>query len=417
MKILQNFHLVVLSFLGLLLINSCSDNKMTDVNDTYFIFDECETFTPSWIKIGPEGGTVAYSDQWPENLSLYPNDGVKIVIPEGSFEVCTEVNFNRSPGVFFWLFPDGFKWWVKENNIGGFKFNIGGLSEGEEHDRGYYQLWFPIQDIVISGNPCQSSDCQGFRDYHDISSSDSTGMLLCAYYWDVSADRYRIVLPKEINDSTMVVEPNSFHSLWSWGLVSLYDVDSEGYLRPLMEDLAGEEEWSNVLTEIETVLDTTILASNFDAGCIAMMATRSVFEGLYLGIEDQLAGYLFGMSPYIGDCSLVVLDPYVALKDALGYWVLTAVNVLVQLANLATDMVGGADIISYVTTKFFETAAANASCDYSRLYEVTVGMWPEFWGYYALRCFYYVMIKIIDWAVMDSGAINCPTWTPSEIDW
>lgn len=245
---------------------------------------------------------------------------------------------------------------------------------------------------------------------YQISDLDSSGMILCAYYRDQSVDRWQIVLPIEINDSIMVVEPSFFHRFWSWGLVSLYEVDSELYLRPLMEDLFGEEVWSDALTEIETIIDTIPIANNFN--CELFSLARTSCESLYRILEDDMAQFLYAGSPYFGDCYILLENPAEALEQIFEY-----LKIQMQ-ANFIGAM--GPNILGGIVAKLYEKlllAEKGITCDYATFFYASIGGWPQFWVYYILRIFCYALIHFIDWTVMDSGVINCPTWTPSEIDW
>jgi hypothetical protein len=366
----SKIYMVSVLILGIIGFLSC-DNEPTKVDDEQ---DNDDMECPPWT-IGPEGGVL--EDTIPES----PYYGVKIIIPEGALEHCNSLYFNE---YFYWQYAAG---GFKPKYHKPFNFNLGIFQDG---DSVHIRLSLPIKDIVIS---------------------DSTSQILCAYHYDPLAPCYlkwKIVLPTEITDSTMIIDSDCFYGTWSYGLVSLYEVDYECYLKPLMGDIVGEEKWQWVLSEIETVIDTTIFADDFEFGCVSLMFTRNVFEALYLALGDQMEMYQTVISPIAGDCN--VLNPIEFFEGAIQYIGLNSLAMMVS----CVDALGAGGILSAFLAKMAESAAGSTACDYAAFMQWTD---EQFWGYFSLYCFYYMMIHLIDWFVMDSGVMNCPTWTPTTITW
>jgi len=366
-----NIYMVIILLIGIIGFLSC-ENEPTKVADEQNNNDmEC----PPWT-IGPEGGTL--EDTIPES----PYHGVKIIIPEGALEHCTSLYFNE-----YFTWPFSYAGGFTPTNHKPFNFNLGIFMDG---DSAHIRLSLPIRNISIT---------------------DSTSQILCAFHYDPSLPCYlkwRIVLPAEINDSTMIIDSDCFYGTWSYGLVSLYEVDYECYLKPLMGEIVGEEKWNEVLSEIETVIDTTLLADDFEFGCVSLFVTRGVFEALYLALGEQMEMYQTVISPIAGNCN--VLNPLEFIQGAIDYLGLASLALMVQFV----DGFGPGGILSAFLAKMTEGAVESAGCDYAAFAQWTD---EQFWGYFSLYCFYYMMINIIDWFVMDSGVMNCPTWTPTTITW
>jgi hypothetical protein len=356
--------MILLSFV------SC-DKKPTSVADDT---DDTEIECREGL-IGPEGGSLEFTD--PES----PYYGVKIIIPEGAMEHCTSLYYNT---YYNWQYPGtGFIPQTQKP----FNFNLGIYFDG---DSARFRISFPIQDVTIT---------------------DSTSQILCAYHYDPELPCYlkwHIVLPSEINDSTMIIDTERFYGTWSWGLVSLYEVPYECYLEPLMGDVMGQEKWDDVLNQIGTTIDTTFFADDFSFDCVSILLVRNVFEALYLTLGDQMDKYQTIISPIAGNCN--VLNPIEFFQGAVEYLGLLALSSLVQIAGGVVD--GG--ILSAFITKAMEKAVESSSCNYAAFMAWTDS---QFWGFFSLYCFYYLMIHLIDWFVMYSGYINCPYWIPTTITW
>jgi hypothetical protein len=362
--------LVGVLILGIFGFLSC-ENKPTKATDDNNDDMEC----PPWT-IGPEGGVL--EDTIPES----PYYGVKVIIPEGALEYCTSLYFNE-----YFTWPFGYAGGFTPLNYKPFNFNLGNFMDG---DSVHIRLSLPLKNIAIS---------------------DSTSQILCAFHSDPSIPCYlkwKIALPAEINDSTMIIDSDCYYGSWAYGLVSLYEVDYECYLKPLMGDIVGEEKWSEIVSDMQTVIDTTILADDFDFGCVSLFITRSIFEGLYLALGDQMEMYQTVISPIAGDCN--VLNPIEFFEGAIQY---IGINSLAMMVSLV-DGIGPGGLLSSFLAKMAESAAGSTACDYAAFMQWTD---EQFWGYFSLYCFYYMMIQLIDWFVMDSGVMNCPTWTPTTIVW
>jgi hypothetical protein len=359
--------IISLLHMGLFSLTSCNE-KPTSSSDENEI--ECAEGL-----VGPQGGSLEVTD--PES----PYYGVKIIIPEGSLQYCNSLYFNE---YYNWQYAGtGFMPQTDKP----FNFNMGIFFDG---DSVQFRISFPIKNIKIT---------------------DSTSQILCAYHYDPALPCYlkwHIVIPTEINDSTMIIDTDRFYGTWSWGLVSLYDVDYECYLEPLMYDIMGQEKWNEVLNQIASTIDTTILADDVSFDCISMLMIRGVFESLYLALGEQMDMYQTLISPIAGDCN--VLNPLEFFKGAIEYLGLLALSALVSIASNIAD--GG--ILSSFFPKFMDKAVESSSCNYAAFYQWTD---EQFWGFFSLYCFYYLMIHLIDWIVLDTDIINCPNWTPTTIEW
>ncbi len=362
----------IMSFLNMLLLSFTScDKKPTIASDDT---DDTEIECREGL-IGPEGGSLEFTD--PES----PYYGVKIIIPEGALEHCTSLYFNT---YYNWQYPGtGFIPQTQKP----FNFNLGVYFDG---DSVRFRISFPIQDVTIT---------------------DSTSQILCAYHYDPELPCYlkwHIVLPSEINDSTMIIDTERFYGTWSWGLVSLYEVPYDCYLKPLIGDVIGQEKWDDVMNQIATTIDTTILADDFSFDCISILMVRGVFEALYLALGEQMDMYQTVISPIAGDCN--VLNPIEFFKGAVEYLGLLALATLAQ----SVDALGAGGILSAFLAKSMESALESTSCNYAAFMQWTD---EQFWGFFSLYCFYYMMIHLIDWFVLYAGVIDCPGWTPSDIEW
>lgn len=361
---------ISLFHMGLFSLISC-DEKSTSTSDNN---DDNELECPEGL-VGPKGGSLEVTDK------DSPYYGVKIIIPEGSLQYCTSLYYNQ-----YYEWHDNGTGFIPQTSRP-FNFNLGVFRDG---DSVRFRISFPIQNITIT---------------------DSTSQILCAYHWDPAFpcyNKWHIVIPTEINDSTMIIDTDRFYENWSWGLVSLYEVSYECYLEPLMGDIIGQEKWDDILNQISTTIDTTILADDVSFDCISMLMIRGVFESLYLALGEQMEMYQTVISPIAGNCN--VLNPLEFIKGAIDYLGLLALSNFVSIAASIVD--GG--ILSSFITKFMDKAVESSSCNYAAFYQWTDA---QFWGFFSLYCFYYMMIHLIDWIVVDTDIIDCPNWTPTTIEW
>ena len=215
-------------------------------------------------------------------------------------------------------------------------------------------------------------------------------------------------MPTEINDSTMIIDTDRYYGTWSWGLVSLYDVPYECYLKPLMGDIMGQVKWNDILNQIGTTIDTTILVDTVSFDCLNMGIIRGVFEGLYTALGEQMEMYQTLISPIAGNCN--VLNPIEFFKGAIDY---LGLQILGSLWSIGASIADGG-ILSAFMTKFMSEAAESSSCNYVAFYKWTDA---QFWGFFSLYCFYYMMIHLIDWIVLETDIIYCQDWTPTTIEW
>jgi len=362
--------IISLLHIGLFSLISC-DEKPTSGSDD----DESEIECPEGL-VGPEGGSLEVTD--PDS----PYYGVKIIIPEGSLQYCNSLYSNQYHRVY-----DKGTGFIPQTDRP-FDFDFGARRDG---DSVRFRISFPIKNITIT---------------------DSTSQILCAYHYDPAFPtcgfKWHIVFPTEITDSTMIIDTDRFYGTWSWGLVSLYDVPYECYLEPLMGDIMGQEKWKEILNQIATTIDTTILADDFSFDCFSMMTIRGLFEALYLALGEQMEMYQTLISPIAGNCN--VLNPIEFFEGAIDY---LGLQILSSLFSIGSAVAGGG-ILSGFITKFIDKAVESSSCNYVAFYQWTDA---QFWGFFSLYCFYYMMIHLIDWIVIETDLIDCQNWEKTTIEW
>ncbi|MGB5896506.1 MAG: hypothetical protein WBG58_20205, partial [Ignavibacteriaceae bacterium] len=114
------------------------------------------------------------------------------------------------------------------------------------------------------------------------------------------------------------------------------------------------------------------------------------------------------ISPIAGNCN--VLNPLEFFIGAIDYLGLQLLGSLFSIGASIAD--GG--ILSSFMTKFMDKAVESSSCNYVAFYQWTDA---QFWGFFSLYCFYYMMIHLIDWIVIKTDLIDCQTWEKTTIEW
>jgi hypothetical protein len=246
-----------------LLILAPSCNKNEEIID-----DEC----CPWC-VGPEGGEVEITDS--ENTMV----GVKVVIPPGAWDHCRALSIEEQY-VYAPPFPAGFK------PYGGYKTAFGIQAGGAIPDSLYLEIHLPLHDL-----------------------SYETGEILCAFYFDESADRWRIMLPDEVTKTKMIIKTPVYRHKWSWGIVSLADADWDKDLEPLLADLHGNGRWEALKTELTNIYQD-VIEDDMDLTCSNVTFVRTFFETLRKESESWLVHYQDSIGNGCRICDVTSWDFY-----------------------------------------------------------------------------------------------------------
>ena len=254
---------------------------------------------------GPEGKVIEVKDNSPIH-------GLKIVVPEGALAETTKITINR------WVYapelPDGL-------------------------ERNYY--FFPEIEIT--------SDAPFLKEIQLIfpcpETPESSGKILCAFYWDTDRGSWQVVIPESFANNEMKVQTTHF-SYWQFGELIPDDVEVEtietwldelfgpNFLDRLADALEGETQqfidwsiWTYCANQSDIANALEVIRA--DAKLSAEGYLQSVNEicniwdhaptvgDIFYGIEElidihlQYLGQTIGaeglsMVPYIGDILAIV---------------------------------------------------------------------------------------------------------------
>jgi len=226
-----------------------------------------------------------------------------------------------------------------------------------------------------------------------------TGQVLCAFYHDEAANRWRFVLPQVVDPVAMTMTiVTTFRTTWNWGRVSVADLDRE-YLEPALLERMGGTAWAKVVDEIDATA-TAIDDANVSYSCAGLRALQSgLLESVKQSAKADLLGYASSINGPCGVCDPLSdafrdeLGEFISLKLKIKLWELLADNNNNIVIEFACRL--------YVLVLDFETR--QLACDYACVHRTAGG---GFWVDYGLYQLAIGLQELIDWAIA-VGAVPC----------
>ncbi len=232
--------------------------------------------------IGPEGGVVKFTD--PECWA----SGVIVEIPPGALD------HDR----WFWIttnhrtyLPAGFRGVVRNDCFA----------------------------IETGGNPPDSLELHITFPTEGISCIPDSLEILCPFYYHEGNQAWQPLLPTALFDTTMTMTlKTTYRERWSWGVVALDELNDEQTLTLFMEDIHGEEEWSELLALISQIKDEIegSYEDEWDMSCPGIITLRDMFDNLRARSEENLGNFQSQLGNLCGTCNVTTLEFF---DEMVGY--------------------------------------------------------------------------------------------------
>jgi hypothetical protein len=229
-----------------------------------------------------------------------------------------------------------------------------------------------VFDVEISGSPPVSMPMQMSIPIREI--SVTPGEILSAYYYDNANGKWQIVLPEEIDNDNMTIN-TTYQEKWSWGTVSLAEVDDIGTLEHLLEEELGTQIWNELNEAINQIIDI-LIADDFNADCTDLNDLNNQFIQLRNEAIPQLERFQQDLGDKCGSCN--VLSDYFLTE--LGEYIELRMKIFIAEIFKDVDLPGMLGDFLY---KMCMSAAIgglweqieSAPCNYRCLVENSLGMW------------------------------------------
>jgi hypothetical protein len=353
--------LAVAALAGALAFAGCGEDKGP------IIEDDCP------YGIGPAGGVVEVTDP---SSDLY---GVKIEVEPGAWNACYSVFMGYHSTFTTPNFPDGLEGyasWLTGSLAMEIEEPGSGGTPVAAPDSLEMRITFPIRDLV-----CDEDE------------------ILTAFRYDDAVQRWRVVLPVAMTDSTITVRACRHQPLWTWGKVSLFDADFDLYIAPALAEMHGAGQWAQAQVELRD-LYASIIDHDMALNCANLNLVRTLFAGVRDGMAAELTAFQDGLGGACGICDVTTAAFY---NELLEYAMLNLSNFFIEL--LFVDNGPNLLIKVYGFMRMCENYAQMEAldCDFECFFDAVDA---EFVG--NLACYYAatLVVVVIDYAI-GSGWIDC----------
>lgn len=256
---------------------------------------------------GPAGGVIEVTD--PDSAAY----GVRVEVPPGTWQDCRAFGILAPAQHSTRFMPAGYYPYRGRRLEPVFEIDVGG-----EHDSPLYmEISLPIQDMSLE-----------------------PGQIPSAFYYDDNAERWRIIVPNEIDSSVMVIRSQLSARLWSWGKASLFEIDVTEELDPVVQELFGNDAWNQLATDLEDLYHSAI-PDAFSPTCANVMAQLQFFDDLFADTAARVEASRKSLEERCGYCDITTLeffDEYVEhVKLTIHEWFINEVvreGILTQIAGI-----------------------------------------------------------------------------------
>lgn len=306
--------------------------------DDYGSEEETKCSRPDMI--GPEGGVLKVTATTGSAIN-----GVNVEIPEGTLLSCRTLYISDQLVDPIPRLPVGFKPFSRDRFV--FDIEISGSSPVSMP----MQMSIPIGEIPVA-----------------------PGEILSAYYYDNANGKWQIVLPEEVGNDKMVIN-TTYHEKWSWGTVSLAEVDDIETLEHLLEEELGIQNWNEVNEAINQIIDL-LVADDFKADCTGLNDLNNQFIQLRDEAIPQLERFQQDLGDKCGICNVLSDD----FLTEFGEYIELRMKIFIAEIFKDVDLPGTLADLLY---KMGMSAAIgglweqieSAPCNYRCLVENSQGMW------------------------------------------
>jgi hypothetical protein len=346
---------LVIVFVAGATVSGCgNDISESDSND-----EEC----CPWCT-GPDGGVIEIDN--PDSFAF----GAKIEVPPGAWDHCRALQvediYSYTPP-----FPAGFYAYR------GYRTSFDVFAGGDVPDSLYMEITFPIADVT----PLDSTE------------------IAAAFYYDEVAETWRIVLPDEIDDQEMLVKSHLYRKKWSWGFVSILEADFQESLAPLLEDLHGQQQWSQLVSELDSIYNA-LTQEDLDLSCASLDFVEGFFEALKSEARAALQAHQASIGNSCGTCDILTSEFHA------GFAKFIELNIQYFFLELMFVETGpNLLIMAYGINRLCEIQVEidNLACDYKCYFSNATS---DFWGNLAAYYISSAVLFAIDYA-KTSGYVSC----------
>jgi hypothetical protein len=237
--------------------------------------------------IGPAGGSISVTDT---TSDLH---GVGITVAPLAWNQCYGVFPGYETTFTTPNFPDGiegYAGWLS----GSLRLEIG-HSDAQGNftaapDSLELEITFPLRDLVCADDE-----------------------IFAAWRYDDTVSRWRVVLPVAATDSTITVRTCHHRPLWTWGKISLYDVDFDLYLAPALAEAQGSGRWLEVQDELRSLYDS-VITEDLSMNCANLIRVRDLFAAVRDARAEDVRAFQAGLGGVCGTCDVTTaqyFDEYV----------------------------------------------------------------------------------------------------------
>ncbi len=348
----------------LLLVGACNDDDPSDP------FADCGENC-----IGPGGGTMAITS--PD----HPLYGVRIDVPPGMWDREWAVYLGYETTFTTPNFPDGLEGYANFMT-GSLNLEIIAFAPPDQQpalpDSLYMEITFPIRDLV----------CE-------------TGEIITAFRYDDAVQRWCLELPDARTDTTITVHTYDHAPLWTWGIVTLHEVDWDLYLAPVMVEEHGADGWTELQLELQEMYDS-IVENDLWISCATLDLVRDGFAAVKADAELGIVAHQDGLGTLCGVCD-VRTSTFRA--EYIEYITLNIEAFLLEF--FLVDNGPSLLIQAYGFMRMCETLAEidDLACDYECFFDHADTEFYDNMAMYYVAC---IVIEAIEYA-KTSGYISCPS--------
>lgn len=347
------------------------DDSLFDGNGSYDdTSDELVDCGPDYL-LGPAGGVLTVDD--PTN----PSYGVTVEVAPGELDVCRTFSLS-----YDYL------------NVALTPYLPYGFLPGTRRNEGVFEIetsWDPPYEAEITITfPLSGTDL-----------NVGAGEVICAFYFDKTADSWRFVMPQSIDeDARTMTVVTTYREVWNWGRVDVQAMDRE-CLEAALKDQMGQSVLSEIITDIEG-LATDIENENISlSSCTTLRSLQSgLLEDFKQTAESWLTAAKSEINPTCGSC-----DPLSSqFQDELVTFIEEKAEIWIM--GMLADHTNS-DMLAYflkldVLISYLQIL--DLSCDYGCVWdELGAGFWLDYCEYKMAI----VLQEMIDWYIAMTPSLTC----------
>lgn len=261
--------------------------------------------------------------------------------------------------------------------------------------------WEGEFEIKTSGDAPYAAEITITLPLSDRDLNVGPGEVICAFYFDKTADSWRFVMPQSIDeDAKTMTVVTTYREVWNWGRVDVQNMDRE-CLEAALKDRMGQSSLVEIIASIEEISNDIENENISFTSCISLRSLQSgLLEFLRQAAESRLTAARPDIDPLCGLCDPLSSQFSDEIYDFIEYkaesWIMELLadntnSILVELALRLDVLICDFEIRSL-------------GCDYGCIYdELGVGFWLDFGEYELSRTLQYM----IDWYISLTPGMNC----------